>query len=75
MSTVLADKDVNAAVVAAVQNDQPVKDVKSMEYHRQVLASKMADEKYVAAGTAADPPPVLTLDPGRSSTSRRRTTS
>ncbi|CCF47555.1 hypothetical protein CH063_15902 [Colletotrichum higginsianum] len=41
---VLADKDVNAAVVA---NDlQATKDVKSMEYHRQVLQSKMAQEKY-----------------------------
>ncbi|TIC99037.1 hypothetical protein CDEST_04797 [Colletotrichum destructivum] len=40
---VLADKDVNAAVVA---NDlQATKDVKSMEYHRQVLQSKMAQEK------------------------------
>ncbi|OLN85014.1 hypothetical protein CCHL11_03939 [Colletotrichum chlorophyti] len=42
-SKVLADKDVNAAVVA---NDSAGKDVKSMEYHRQVLQNKMAQEKY-----------------------------
>ncbi|GKT49151.1 uncharacterized protein ColSpa_09332 [Colletotrichum spaethianum] len=41
---VLADKDVNAAVV--VNDSQAAKDVKSMEYHRQVLQSKMAQEKY-----------------------------
>ena len=46
MSTkVLADKDANAAMA-----DQQVfgKDVKSMEYHRQVLQSKIAqDDTYV----------------------------
>ncbi|CAJ0551985.1 hypothetical protein HG530_008872 [Fusarium avenaceum] len=37
---VLADKDVNAPMT-----EQPMgKDVKSMEYHRQVLQSKMAEE-------------------------------
>ncbi|KDN63052.1 hypothetical protein CSUB01_00126 [Colletotrichum sublineola] len=41
---VLADKDVNAAVV--VNDVQAAKDVKSMEYHRQVLQNKMAQEKY-----------------------------
>ncbi|KAL0943917.1 uncharacterized protein CTRU02_201804 [Colletotrichum truncatum] len=41
---VLADKDVNATVVS--NNDQATKDVKSMEYHRQVLQNKMAQEKY-----------------------------
>ncbi|GKT84884.1 SPO12-like protein [Colletotrichum tofieldiae] len=41
---VLADKDVNAAVV--VNDSQAAKDVKSMEYHRQVLQNKMAQEKY-----------------------------
>ncbi|KAK1972800.1 hypothetical protein LY78DRAFT_650200 [Colletotrichum sublineola] len=40
---VLADKDVNAAVV--VNDVQAAKDVKSMEYHRQVLQNKMAQEK------------------------------
>jgi hypothetical protein len=38
---VLADKDVNAPMT-----EQPMgKDVKSMEYHRQVLQSKMAEEE------------------------------
>ncbi|RGP68618.1 spo12 [Fusarium longipes] len=44
---ILADKDVNAPMT-----EQPaVKDVKSMEYHRQAFQSKMADEdtdKYVS---------------------------
>ncbi|KAF4963521.1 hypothetical protein FSARC_8458 [Fusarium sarcochroum] len=49
MSTkILADKDVNAPMT-----EQPTaKDVKSMEYHRQVLQSKMAEDetanKYVS---------------------------
>ncbi|TDZ12805.1 hypothetical protein C8034_v011637 [Colletotrichum sidae] len=44
-SNVLADKDVNAAV-SSPKPDSGVKDVKSMEYHRQVLHNKMAQEKY-----------------------------
>ncbi|KAL4723179.1 hypothetical protein ACLX1H_009669 [Fusarium chlamydosporum] len=45
---VLADKDVNATMIA-----QPTaKDVKSMEYHRQAFHSKMAEDegadKYVS---------------------------
>jgi hypothetical protein len=44
-SNVLADKDVNAA---AQQTDTNVKgDVKSMEYHRQVLQSKLEESQYV----------------------------
>ncbi|TDZ22565.1 hypothetical protein Cob_v004495 [Colletotrichum orbiculare MAFF 240422] len=43
-SNVLADKDVNAAV-SSPKPDSGVKDVKSMEYHRQVLHNKMAQEK------------------------------
>lgn len=43
MSTkVLADKDVNAAMM---EQQAPVKEVKSMEYHRQMLQSKMAQEE------------------------------
>lgn len=43
MSTkVLADKDVNAAMS---EQQAPVKEVKSMEYHRQMLQSKMAQEE------------------------------
>ncbi|RCI17330.1 hypothetical protein L249_1990 [Ophiocordyceps polyrhachis-furcata BCC 54312] len=38
---VLADVDVNAPVSAPEQE----KDVKSMEYHRQVFQSKMAEDK------------------------------
>lgn len=50
---VLADRDVNAAAVAqqlALENAKP--DVKSMEYHRQVLQSKIEEAKY-----GAFPPP------------------
>ncbi|PNY27722.1 Uncharacterized protein TCAP_02336 [Tolypocladium capitatum] len=47
---VLGDKDINAAM-AEQQQQTPGKDVKSMEYHRQVFQSKMAEEtssKYVS---------------------------
>ncbi|PHH90486.1 hypothetical protein CDD83_3519 [Cordyceps sp. RAO-2017] len=40
-SHVLGDKDVNAPVA----EQQASADVKSMEYHRQVFQSKMAEEK------------------------------
>ncbi|KAJ3516680.1 hypothetical protein NM208_g14813 [Fusarium decemcellulare] len=43
---VLADKDVNAPMAAEQQ--APAKEVKSMEYHRQVLQSKMAQEESTA---------------------------
>lgn len=43
-SKILGDKDVNAVLA----DGQPlVKDVKSMEYHRQVFQSKIAQEPYV----------------------------
>ena len=58
-SQVLGDKDVNAPMVDPQQQQQqqqgdgaPIKDVKSMEYHRQVFHNKMTQEKYV-------PPPAL----------------
>lgn len=41
---ILGDKDVNAAIE---QQSTLVKDVKSMDYHRQVFQSKMAQEPYV----------------------------
>lgn len=50
MSSVLGDKDVNAAM-----EQQAIKDVKSMEYHRQVFQSKMAAEPYVLSRTSARP--------------------
>ncbi|GAB0141776.1 hypothetical protein EsHS_00002356 [Epichloe bromicola] len=40
MSGILGDRDVNAPV----EHHQSGKDVKSMEYHRQVFQSKMAAE-------------------------------
>ncbi|KAF9881163.1 hypothetical protein CkaCkLH20_01313 [Colletotrichum karsti] len=42
-SNVLAEKDVNTPVAAAT-NEPGSKEVKSMEYHRQVLQDKMAQE-------------------------------
>ena len=46
MSTVLSDKDANQAVVA--REEAPAGDkTKSLEYHRQVLQSKMESEKSV----------------------------
>lgn len=45
-SRILGERDVNVAMT-----DAPplAKDVKSMEYHRQVLQSRIAQEPYVTA--------------------------
>ncbi|XXH00208.1 hypothetical protein Hte_006550 [Hypoxylon texense] len=56
MGSVLADKDVNALVqtqdtMAANKDGKPT-GVKSLEYHRQVLQSKLEEEKYGAKTTA-----------------------
>ncbi len=58
---VLSDKDVNAPMADHSNNQQETyaqqqqlsgggdaKDVKSMEYHRQVFQNKMTEDKYVA---------------------------
>ena len=46
---VLGDKDVNTAITSGtVASKDGVKDIKSMEYHRQVLQSKMEAEGYVS---------------------------
>lgn len=44
MSTVLSDKDVNQAVMAK-EEAQAGEKTKSLEYHRQVLQSKMETEQ------------------------------
>jgi hypothetical protein len=44
-NSVLANKDANAAMVD--QQQASTKDVKSMDYHRQVFQDKMRDEQYV----------------------------
>ncbi|KAH0594491.1 hypothetical protein MHUMG1_07842 [Metarhizium humberi] len=49
MSAVLGDKDVNAVM----DQQNAAKDVKSMEYHRQVFQSKMAAETYVLLSSPA----------------------
>ncbi|EGX89496.1 hypothetical protein CCM_07748 [Cordyceps militaris CM01] len=57
MSSILGNKDVNASMEQHQQNTQS-KDVKSMDYHRQVFHSKMAEEPYVhrtKAASAASP--------------------
>ncbi len=43
-SNILSDRDVNVAMAAQEPAGKP--DIKSMEYHRQVLQSKMEDAKY-----------------------------
>jgi hypothetical protein len=43
-SNVLADRDINAH---ATSEKQQAKDVKSMEYHRQVLQNKLEEGQYV----------------------------
>jgi hypothetical protein len=51
-STVLADRDVNTSGAGANGAQQEAKvDVKSMEYHRQVLQSKLDEGKYVNPST------------------------
>ena len=47
-STVLGDRDVNTSGVGAngAAQTEAKADVKSMEYHRQVLQSKLDDGKY-----------------------------
>ena len=47
---VLGDKDINASIE---QQQQQSKDLKSMDYHRQVFQSKMAQEPYVPRKTAS----------------------
>ncbi|KAF5131032.1 hypothetical protein E5D57_007381 [Metarhizium anisopliae] len=49
MSAVLGNKDVNAVM----DQQNAAKDVKSMEYHRQVFQSKMAAETYVLLSSPA----------------------
>lgn len=44
-TNVLGAKDVNAPITQQSLGGKP--DVKSMEYHRQVLQSKMAEAQYV----------------------------
>lgn len=48
---VLADRDINAAAATKQPEDKPQgqekTDVKSMEYHRQVLQSKLEEDQYV----------------------------
>jgi hypothetical protein len=49
-SNVLADRDINAPVASVDANAKPADgkaDVKSMEYHRQVLQSKLDEGQYV----------------------------
>lgn len=45
-TNVLADRDVNAAATNKVMDGEKA-EVKSMEYHRQVLQSKLEESQYV----------------------------
>lgn len=48
-TNILGDKDVNASLDQQQQQQQQqfAKEVRSMDYHRQVFHSKMAEETYV----------------------------
>ncbi|KAK8145343.1 hypothetical protein G3M48_004549 [Beauveria asiatica] len=60
-SHVLGNKDVNASMEQQQQQQTAQsKDVKSMDYHRQVFQSKMAQEPYVARKPASAPSSRLT---------------
>ena len=45
-ATVLSAKDANSSIKNLAGTGAPKADIKSMEYHRQVLKSKMEEEKY-----------------------------
>ena len=50
MSNVLSTRDANASIAGTAVQDPTAKgDIKSMEYHRQVLQNKMELDKYAAA--------------------------
>lgn len=47
MTNVLAAKDVNTSITGPVSQDPAAKgDIKSMEYHRQVLQQKIDQAQY-----------------------------
>jgi len=47
-ANVLADKDINTSAPNTTKSaDNEVKDVKSMEHHRRVLQSRLAEDGYV----------------------------
>lgn len=69
MSNVLNAKDANAPLKDASAKG----DTKSMEYHRQVLQSKMAEQQYVSPVFLSHLRKLILA--GHSSTSRRRTSS
>ena len=50
MASVLGDKDINASMEQQTQQQQQqqqTKDVKTMDYHRQILQGKISQEPYV----------------------------
>lgn len=58
MSNVLGAKDPNVAVGAPIADPTAKPDIKSMEYHRQVLANKIEQGQYV--DTLLPSPSVMT---------------
>ncbi len=48
-SAVLVDRDINTSANSTTANPdiKPVAEVKSMEYHRQVLQNKLDENQYV----------------------------
>ena len=62
-ANVLGVKDANVPVAAAVVPNGKDSSVKSMEYHRQVLQSKMEAQKYVFAQSHVSWPRFITNPP------------
>jgi len=71
-SNVLADKDINAPATNGAPAEG-AKDVKSMEYHRQVLQSKLNEDQYVLL--VFDTPPFSLAPANKSTTEESKHTS
>jgi hypothetical protein len=48
-SNVLSDRDANANIKPSPSPEKVKENPKTLEYHRQVLASRMQEEQYVEA--------------------------
>ncbi|KAJ8121095.1 hypothetical protein ONZ43_g2368 [Nemania bipapillata] len=59
-SNVLSEKDANNSLKSQAGTGANKADIKSMEYHRQVLKSKMEEEKYGYTNTISTPTSTIT---------------
>ncbi|KAI1825604.1 hypothetical protein F4861DRAFT_500961 [Xylaria intraflava] len=60
-SNVLSEKDVNSSLASQAGTGANKGDIKSMEYHRQMLKSKMEQERYIQAAVATTTAPTTTV--------------